>query len=182
MNVTKVRRTLRRPSVNAIEPVWGLPKHVRDRATSLETRAAILDLLARYAWGQDTGDADSVAALCTEDFEYISSNGIRRGRTSLIEMITTIRASPAGRGKQHWVTNSLFVGDGELCFVRSMGAGPQVDDGVPRVDFVGFHDDLFASEGGRWLFKRRIWRDWRDGMVLPPMNDASDLLVLHQEH
>jgi hypothetical protein len=167
--------------VDTIEPVWGLPQDMLDRTTSLETRAAILDLLAKYAWGQDTGDSDSVAALCTEDVEYISAKGMRRGRASLIEMIQTIRSSPAGRGKQHWVTNSLFLGDGELCFVRSMGAGPQVDDGVPRVDFVGFHDDLFASVRGRWYFRRRIWRDWHDGMALPPMNDASDLIGPHHE-
>lgn len=164
-----------------MEPVWGISQELLKRATSVETRAAVLDLFAKYAWAQDTGDVESVAALCTEDFEYFSANGIRRGRTSLVDMIKGIRSTPAGRGKQHWVTNSLFVGDGEFCFVRSMGAGPRVDAGVPRVDFVGFHDDLFASVGGGWYFKRRIWRDWYDGMVLPPMNDASDLVALHRE-
>lgn len=165
--------------VAAMEPVWGIPQEQQDRVTSLETRAAILDLYARYAWAQDTGDTDGVVALYVEDCEYISANGITRGRADIIDMIKVNRSTPAGRAKQHWVSNTLFVGDGDMCFARSMGTGPRVDNGVPSVDFVGFHDDLFAALDGKWYFKRRIWRYWHDELVLPPFNDASDLLALH---
>lgn len=158
---------------------WGLPAGLSDLPTSVETRLAIQELFAKYAWGFDTGDAEGVAALFTKNCEFISASRFRRGRDMVRDMVTTTRSTSAGRAKQHWASNSIFMGDGDRCFARTMGAGPRVDGDARSVDFVGFYDDTFARLDGAWYFARRIWRDWHDGMALPPLNDASDLVAFH---
>lgn len=143
--------------------------------TSLETRAAIQDCFARYAWCFDIGDAVGVAQLFAEDGEYVTASKFRRGRDQVRQLVENTRSTELGRGKQHWVANSLFSGDGTVCYVRSMGAGARADQDGVEMNFMGFYDDTFTRIDGSWFFKRRVWRNWSEGMKIPLFNDVSDL-------
>jgi hypothetical protein len=129
-----------------------------------EDRAAIQELMARYAWTLDVDDPDGTVALFTPDGVFDGTSGTYEGHARIREMAASSRRREAPHLVQHWVANSLFDGDGERCTVRSMCIGPSTGGGAPALAFVGYYLDRCVKVGGAWRFAYRRWRPWSGEM------------------
>ncbi len=119
--------------------------------TLTEDRAAIRDLLARYCHNFDSGDADGVAGLFTEDgvfdpgvagFEPVEGREVIRG------FVGSLPASLV----HHMTTDAAYDVDGDIATgVASFMA-------VAKGAFVTvgrYHDDL-VRVAGAWRIRRRV--------------------------
>jgi hypothetical protein len=131
-----------------------------------EDKIQIHELLARYAWSFDTGDADGFVAcfakdavLCEDVFEevdrWVGHDEIRAMAKHFFDM-------PPFAGRQHHATNILIEGTSEQCRVRAFcfvidATGVNQPCSVP---FAGHYDDLVVKVEGAWVFKERLVRHW----------------------
>src|SRR4029077_6446278 len=126
-----------------------------------EDRAQITELMARYSWAMDTNNPESLASLFTPNGVFDGLSGYFEGRDQLMRLPSQSRTRRRKEGLrvQHWVSNSVFDGDGSRCVVNSMSFGPSASDGATVIAFVGYYvDHLVKVDGIRWLFERRRWR------------------------
>jgi 3-phenylpropionate/cinnamic acid dioxygenase small subunit len=124
-------------------------------ALTMEDRAEIHDVYARYAYTFDGADAAGWAALFTEDgrFEPPGVDPVV-GREALHDFV----ASRSGDlpGMRHMIANVLVEADGDvvrgrayfLCF--RLGGDDQF-----RIRNFGRYEDEFAREDGRWRISVR---------------------------
>lgn len=123
---------------------------------SLEDRAAVHDLYARYAYAFDSADAAAWAGLFTPDgrFEPPGIDAVV-GRDALHDFV----ASRSGEmpGMRHMMSNVLVAAEEDgtvrgrayfLCF--RLGG-----DGHFRVRNFGRYEDEFAPVDGEWLIASR---------------------------
>jgi len=137
-------------------------------SVSAEDRAAITDLIARYAWTLDLDDAAGCAGLFTEDGIFDGVGGWYEGREQVRAMAAKSRAGDAPHLIQHWCGNLLFEAAGEAVIVRSMCFGPSTVDGKASIGFVGSYVDRCVRTPDGWRFAYRRWRPW-DG-TMPEMD------------
>ena len=119
--------------------------------TLTEDRAAIRDLLARYCHNFDSGNADGVADLFTEDgvfdpgvagFDPIEGREVIRG---------FVGSMPAGM-VHHMTTDDAYDVDGDV----ASGIASFLVVAKGAVVTVGrYHDDL-ARVAGTWRIRRRV--------------------------
>jgi uncharacterized protein (TIGR02246 family) len=131
---------------------------------TLEDKIAIHELIARYNWAADTGDAKAWAATFTPDGVFDGWLGRFEGRDEIAGSMTShAQASPDEhdewskyRGKvQHWVGNVVLEGDGDratgacyfVLFYSTRGGGEVVGGGK--------YQDVLVKNDGQWLFERR---------------------------
>ena len=139
-------------------------------ALTAEDRLQIHELYARYAWALGTGDTEGFVAcftadavLCEDIFEEVDR---WVGVANIRAMIEFFRKLPMFPGRQIHVSQILIDGSGEradskaFCFVTYC-AGEQP---FP-VSMLGYYTEVVVKQGGRWLFKERVIRDW-SGPVL----------------
>ena len=119
--------------------------------TLTEDRAAIRDLLARYCHTFDTGDADGVADLFTEDgvfdpgvpgFEPVEGREVIRGFVGTV---------PAGM-VHHLTTDAAYDVDGDVA--TGIASFMAVAKGA-FVTVGRYHDDLVRVDGA-WRIRRRV--------------------------
>jgi len=125
-----------------------------------QDRAEILELIAQYAWALDTDAPAAVGELFTADGIFDGVSGMYEGRSRVVEMASKSRVHDAPHLVQHWVTNSIFDGNGTHCVVKSMCMGPSVVDDAATLAFVGTYLDSCVRVDGKWKFARRRWRPW----------------------
>jgi hypothetical protein len=107
---------------------------------TLQDRVEISDLFARYAW-----------CLDTRDVEGFASNFAPNGAID----------DPAYPGRQHFIAQSLFDGDGNRCRVRSYAmVTSRKPDGACAVLSLGHYDDVCVKLEGHWVFAERVFKRW----------------------
>lgn len=115
-----------------------------------EDRLDILDLLARYNYAIDDGDAQTWAACFTPDGEFVSPTDHRTGTDELIAF-----ASRPSRGTLHYTTNEIITGDGNnaamRCYLELVNAGGE----KPEILFCGRYEDELVKTADGWRFAKR---------------------------
>jgi hypothetical protein len=137
---------------------------------SLSDRAAIHDLLARYAWALDTGDIEALLDCFVPDavvIEEVFEDPDRwEGHTGIRQLAEHYRGTPDFPGRQHHVSQVLVSGQAPRCAVRSFAFVTECRGEPPYLlRFAGYYEDEVRKRKGVWRFSERIIRLW-DGPVL----------------
>jgi uncharacterized protein (TIGR02246 family) len=133
-----------------------------------QDRAAIEDLMWRYARALDTGDADAYAAVYTEDGQFGTGDKATRGRAALHKMVADLKQArlereakgePKRPGTLHMETNhSITFHDADHATYNAYwvtmftALGP---DTPARVGAVGRSVDELVRVKGQWLIRLR---------------------------
>ena len=115
-----------------------------------EDRLDILDLLARYNYAIDDGDAETWAACFTEDGEFVSPADQLKGAAELTQF-----ASRPSRGTLHYTTNEIITGDGDEAAMRCYLELVNASGAKPEILFCGRYEDELAKTPAGWRFKKR---------------------------
>ena len=133
-----------------------------------QDRAAIEDLMWRYARALDTNNADAYAAVYTEDGQFGTGDKATKGRAALHKMVADLKQSRADRdakgepkrpGTLHMDTShSITFKDADhatynaywVTMFTALGA-----DTPARVGAVGRSVDEVVRVNGKWLIRLR---------------------------
>jgi hypothetical protein len=142
-----------RPAYNATAMTSG-----PDALAALLDRAAIQDVLLRYARGVDRRDLDLVASCFTRDARYEGS--LARG--SIVDALAALRvAFTRYASTLHFLGNQLIELDGDVARSETYALAHHVlPEGELRVVAVRYVDELVRRPTG-WLIERRVaHREW----------------------
>lgn len=142
----------------------------------LEDRAAIQDLIYRYAWALDSHDLETLGECFADECEFDSFPRTltpdlpfpARGRADILALVHSAQQRWPLTRRRHVVTNELidFLGDGRAR-ARSYLTVVFTDPGAePVVVLTGNYEDRleFAPSHG-WRFGRRVVHS--DGLTAP---------------
>jgi ketosteroid isomerase-like protein len=131
-----------------------------------QAKAAIAELITRYAALNDTGDWDAVAALYTEDGRMNRPTAPDQFLSGRSAILAAFRARPR-RASRHIVANILVTLEGEarahassqiLLFTgtaAATGGLPVAADGPP---LIGTYEDTLVRTAEGWRFAVRCGR------------------------
>jgi len=137
-----------------------------DEAAAWLARAAIAELITRYAALNDAGDWDALAALYTEDGRMsrpTAPDEFIDGRSAIL---AAFRSRPR-RVSRHIVANVLVTLEGEARARATsqilLFTGRTADDGGPPLlssaaPLVGSYEDTLAKTEAGWRFAERRGR------------------------
>lgn len=137
----------------------------------LRDRAAIHDLLMRYARGVDRRDLDLVAACFAPEARYEGALGV--GGIDLALAALRVRMQRY-RTTMHLLANQLIelAGDRAHCETYALVYHRLVDDAEVEDFVVGvrYLDDVARHGDGWWIVHRTAVLEWQryDAVVLPP--------------
>lgn len=135
------------------------------RPIDAEDRLAVHELFARYAWAFGTGDVEGFVACFTPDAilseDVFEVEDRWSGADEIRAMAEFFFSRPGFPGRQHHVSHLLIEGDSERCSARAF-CFVTYGKGEPpySIRFAGYYDDIVVKQDGRWLFQRRLIRDW----------------------
>jgi SnoaL-like domain len=143
-----------------------------DEARAWIARAAIAELITRYAALNDTADWEAVVALYTEDGRMSRPSAPDQFITGRATILAAFKARPP-RASRHIVANVLISLDGELRaratsqLLLYTGSAAE-DGGLPRLSpgppLIGSFDDTLVKTAQGWRFaERRGSLDFRAG-------------------
>ena len=122
----------------------------------------IRQLLARYNFAVDFGDADGWADCFTPDGVFRCTpeggplTGRHAGRDALVAYAVTHHGASGGRAR-HWNWNLEIAGDGDTatmrCYLAAYAATGTEAPAALRV--TGVYRDALVKVDGRWLFAER---------------------------
>ncbi len=131
-----------------------------------EDLAQIQHLLARYAHGFDSGDADAWAETFVEDGEFTLAGNTARGHEELRKLcrsMTTDRKSFKPLHRQHWANNVVVEVDGDDAVGKTMFLMiKRGETGGGEIIFMGKSQDRYRRVDGSWKFVSRITGDVAD--------------------
>jgi hypothetical protein len=141
---------------------------------SLQDRAEIEDLYARYMWALDTGDSEGFAACFTSDalVHEVQPDGAVSSHRALSFVEDGYHADPHFQGHQHRHDNVVFHPDPEgredhwqvRAYVFSTYAQrnpPGATEHPPAtVTWSGFYIDTVAKVDGAWRYVERNIAPW----------------------
>jgi len=130
-----------------------------------EDQLAIRDVIARYAWALDTGDVEGFVACFAADgvlvWDAFETPDRWRGHAALRHFASFFRDQPSSAGRQHHVTNIVITGCEGGARAKSYAAvALRQGDGPHLLHVMGYYEDRFLREDGRWCLAERIIRDW----------------------
>ena len=130
-----------------------------------DDQLAIRDTIARYAWALDTGDVDGfVACFCRDGllvWDTFEESECWHGAQALRHFAEFFRSLPSSAGRQHHVSNTLIEPCEEGARSRSyVAVALRRGDGPHLLNVMGYYEDLFHLEDGRWRLAKRVIRDW----------------------
>jgi len=144
---------------------------------SLEDRALIEELFARYAWTLDVADTDGFVDCFTPDAVFddvvraVGHDQIRR------LMRRKYHENPTFAGRQHWVGQFIFDPDEsapDRCRVRSFAAVSVRRDVGVSLFWTGYYDDIVQKVDGRWVFAVKQAYRWEgDVLAAFPANSIA---------
>jgi len=131
---------------------------------------AIRDVIARYAWALDTGDVDGfVACFCRDGvlvWDAFEEPERWQGAEALRHFAEFFRSLQTSAGRQHHVSNTLVTASGDEALARSyVAVAVRQGEGPHLLGVMGYYEDRFRREDGRWRLAERVIRDW-SGPVL----------------
>lgn len=108
-----------------------MPERVAERLRVLEDREAIRDLIARYGPLADSGDAEAVATLFTEDGIYaVGGMGEAQGRAAIAALISgPVHQLLMADGCAHVLTSPAIDLDGDRAAARCHSVVYRHEDG-----------------------------------------------------
>jgi hypothetical protein len=126
---------------------------------------AIREVIARYAWALDTGDADGfVACFCRDGvlvWDAFEEPERWQGAEALRHFASFFRSLPTSAGRQHHVSNTLVTAsDGGARSRSYVAVAVRQGDGPHLLSVMGYYEDLFRREDGEWRLAERVIRDW----------------------
>ncbi len=132
---------------------------------SAEDRLDIQELLARYAWTFDMGDADGFCACFTPDAELCEDAFDEPdrwiGEAGLRAMAEFFFSRPSFPGRQHHVSHIMIDGSGDIATVKSFCFVTDCKGEPPYpIRFAGHYLDQVVRTHDGWRFKSRLIRDW----------------------
>jgi uncharacterized protein (TIGR02246 family) len=152
-----------RPAVAADAAMTGM-----QAMREAQDRAAIEDLMWRYARALDTNDADAYAAVYTEDGQFGTGDKATKGRAALHKMVADLKQAridreakgePRRPGTLHMDTShSITFKDADHATYNAYwvtmftALGP---DTPARVGAVGRSVDEVVRVNGKWLIRLR---------------------------
>ena len=133
-------------------------------ASAVADQLAIQQLMARYEWALDGGDARAYAALFADDGVLVFAGREQKGRAAIQAAIENLARSfsasgPAGAPPpkiQHILSNLVVEQHGDTADARSFWTEIWNPTGKAMgVRAAGHYEDRLVKKGGRWWFSRR---------------------------
>jgi uncharacterized protein (TIGR02246 family) len=125
---------------------------------SLDDRAAIADLFARYMWALDTGDVDGLVDCFTEDGVLTSpAVGEHRGHTAIrgfAERFAAYRRN--GAQLRHMISNLLIETDGNTGHARCYLTVFETRNDESRHLGPGHYSCHLRNDAQGWRFTHRV--------------------------
>ena len=123
----------------------------------------IQDLMARYEWALDSGDAKAYAALFAEDGALAMPGGEQKGRSAIQkaieDLVKSFSASAPGGSPpkiQHILSNLVIEQHGATAETKSFWTEIWNPTGKAMgVRAAGHYEDRLVKRGGKWWFARR---------------------------
>src|SRR3954469_12165479 len=125
----------------------------------MTARPFIENALARYAFAYDTDELELLAECFTRDAEVEFSSGLKVGRDAVVAEMARRRARYRPDGVVPWhVISNVFIREesDEQARVASFYTFAVRSAGqAPKLQSMGYYDDLFVPEDGVWRVHRR---------------------------
>jgi hypothetical protein len=125
----------------------------------LNVRSEIENTLYKYAWCYDMAGVSEIGDCFAEDAEVLfRDTGLKVGRAAVAqELIRRRQLYDRGETPWHVISNVLITEETETeAKVKSFYTFfTKPKGGAPVLRSIGWYDDVFASEGGRWRVRRR---------------------------
>ena len=118
-----------------------------------DERAAITDLLARYAFCLDTYDLDGYLETFLPDGVLVSEGVAYRGHAAIRAFLEARGRTP---NRKHFAGLSSVTGDKDRCAVRTYYMLASGDDQACTLAAFGEYADRCVKIGGKWRFQERI--------------------------
>jgi uncharacterized protein (TIGR02246 family) len=137
------------------------PKTVQE----LADRAAIHEVMQKYVWTVDSGDADGYASVFTEDGAIDSNGALIKGRTAIRKVVTDLQAryaanraegKPAGQ-LYHVISNEsiTLASDTEAVYHSYWQTMRKGEDKRYAAGGFGRSEDHLVKIKGQWLIQFR---------------------------
>jgi uncharacterized protein (TIGR02246 family) len=140
-------------------------------AASLEDRLGIMDLVARYCWALNTGDANGFLDCFIDDgvFEHLPNPPLR-GHAEIGRMLEYLWYDRPGWyiGRQQHATNFLIRTDGDRAEVKAywqMVQWEQDPRGRLFTGSIGHWDGRAARRDGAWRWERLLVVPWENDQL-----------------
>src|SRR4051812_18129535 len=132
---------------------------------ALIDRDAIHEVMQKYVWSVDSGDADGYASVFTEDAVIDSNGALIRGHAAIRKVVTDLQAryaanraegKPAGH-LYHVISNESIslVGATEAVYRSYWQTMRKGDDKHYAAGGFGTSEDHLVKVNGRWLIQSR---------------------------
>ena len=136
----------------------------------LADQSAIRDVISRCAWALDTGDTEGfVDCFCSDGvlvWDVFETADRWQGAAALRHFAEFFRAQPSSAGRQHHVSNTVITPSRGGASARSyVAVALRQGHGPHLLNVMGYYEDAFRWERGRWRLAERVIRDW-SGPVL----------------
>jgi hypothetical protein len=121
---------------------------------SADDKLEILNLLGKYNFAIDFGDAEAWADTFTPQGVFESPQTKAQGRDELVSFAAGFASQL--KGARHWVNNIVVEGDGNNATTKAylvlylMGG-----EGGPKAIATGIYNDTLTKTGGAWKFTGR---------------------------
>jgi SnoaL-like domain len=126
-------------------------------------RAEIFDLLGRYLWAVDTGDALAVVAAFSSDGVVRYGAGERyEGEAGLRRFAQRVIGDASVRGRMHLNHPLFFWRKEDLVVLRSYMVPVQLRPGAPTepIRSLRYTEDTFVKTDAGWRIKERAIFLW----------------------
>jgi hypothetical protein len=121
--------------------------------SAVEDKEAIRELLHRYCFCMDEGRFGELAALFSEDGEWIAPYRAAKGPAEIAEWLQ--QSVPPSPRRVHYVMNSIIDITGERATARSNYLVMVEGSGGPFPSVCGVYDDVLVKQLAGWRFQRR---------------------------
>jgi hypothetical protein len=118
-----------------------------------EDKDAIRELLHRYCFCMDGGRFNELAALFTEDGEWIAPYRTAKGPAAIAAWLA--QSVPPQPRRMHYVMNSIIDCDDRRGTAQSNYLVMVEDANGPLPSVCGTYDDVLVKEPRGWRFQRR---------------------------
>lgn len=136
-----------------------------DHVISVDDRMAVYDLLGRYVWALDTGDADAFVSVFTADGSFVDTRGNRHGGPDgLRKAVMGYFNDPDFRGRQHLVTHLFVEGEPGRYTVTSYWTVIKwwFERNEKAVFSTGWSKDTCVKTATGWKIQERALGWWTD--------------------
>ena len=135
----------------------------------MQDRMAAQDLIAKYVYGMDTGDADYVTSLFTPEAECIDVTGRKWDRElgGVAGFTKHFLTTPHKRAGQHYFQIVNFEKAGDATYrVRSFWSlyiWKNAETETPILRMLGLYTHTVVRANDRWLISHMKIEPWRAG-------------------